>query len=84
MNASRNPYHYSDLKLLSSCPLSKMLKVRIYQTIVLSLNLMEEHKLQVYENKVLREIYKCKKDDIDEQHRILRNEELGEVDGTGS
>jgi len=53
--------------LLSSSWLSKNLKIRIYRIIVLSvvlylcenwpLSLMEERRLKVYENKVLRRIF---------------------------
>jgi hypothetical protein len=53
--------------LLSSRLLSKNLKIRIYKTIILpvvlygcetwSLILREEHRLRVFENRVLRKIY---------------------------
>jgi hypothetical protein len=54
-------------KLLSSCLLSKNVKVRIYKSITLpvvlygcgtwSLTVREEHKLRVFENRVLRRIF---------------------------
>jgi hypothetical protein len=57
---------------LSSRLLSKNAKVRIYKTIILpvvlygcktwSLTVREEHKLRVFENKVLRRIFGPKRD----------------------
>ena len=54
--------------------LSKKLKVKTYKTIILpvvlygcetwSLTLREEHRLRVFENKVLRKIFGAKKDEI--------------------
>ena len=59
-----NAYYYSLEKVLSSRLLSKKLKVKTYKTIILlvvlcgcetwSLTLREEHRLRVFENKVLR------------------------------
>ena len=61
-------------KILLSRLLSKKLKVKIYKTIILpvvlygcetwSLTLREEHRLRVLENKVLREIFGTKRDEI--------------------
>jgi hypothetical protein len=55
---------------LSSRLLSKILKIRIYMTIILpvvlygcetwSLTLREEHRLRVFENRVLRRIFGLK------------------------
>jgi len=66
--------------------LSKTLMVRTYRAtsfpLVLygsetwSLTLRDEHKLQVFENKVLK-IFRCKKDEVNEQFRIFHNKELG-------
>jgi hypothetical protein len=54
--------------------LSKNLKIRIYKTIILpvvlygcetwSLTLREEHRLRVFENRVLRRIFGPKKDEV--------------------
>jgi hypothetical protein len=54
--------------------LSKNLKIEIYRTIILpvvlsgyetwSLTLMEEHRLRVFENMVLRGIFGPKKDEV--------------------
>jgi hypothetical protein len=38
--------------------------------------LREEHRLKVYENKVLRRIFGPKRDDVTEKWRKLLNEEL--------
>jgi hypothetical protein len=61
-------------------------KVRIYKTIILpvvlygcetwSLTVREEHKLRVFENKVLRRIFGPKKDGVTGGWRKLHNEEL--------
>jgi hypothetical protein len=60
-------FKFDDLKLLSSRLLSKNIKIRIYKTIILpvvlygcetwSLILKEEHRLRVFENRVLRRIF---------------------------
>jgi hypothetical protein len=60
--------------LLSSRLLSKNLKIRIYKTILLpvvlygcetwSLTLREEHRLRVFENRVLRRIFGPKRDEV--------------------
>jgi hypothetical protein len=61
-------------KRLSSRLLSKNLKIRIYKTIMLpvvrygcetwSLTLREEHRLRVFENRVLRRIFGPKWDEV--------------------
>jgi hypothetical protein len=58
---------------LSSRIISKNLKIKIYETVILpvvlygcetwSLNLREEHRLRVFENRVLREIYGPKREE---------------------
>ena len=67
-------------------PLSKKLKVKTYKTIILpvvlygcetwSLTLREEHRLRVFENKLLRKIFGAKKDEITREWRKLHNAEL--------
>jgi hypothetical protein len=57
--------------------LSKNLKIIIYKTIILpvvlygwetwSLTLWEEHRLRVFENRVLRRIFGMKRDDEEEE-----------------
>jgi hypothetical protein len=66
--------------------LSKNLKIRIYKTIILpvvlygcetwSLTLREEHRLGVFENRVLSRIFGPKRDDVTGEWRELHNEEL--------
>ncbi|KAJ4441113.1 hypothetical protein ANN_10963, partial [Periplaneta americana] len=77
---------YSVEKLLSSSLLSKNLKVRIYKTVILpvvlygcetwTLTLREEHRLRVFENKVLRKIFGAKWDEVTGEWRKLHNTEL--------
>jgi hypothetical protein len=64
---SVNACYHSVQNLLSSRLLSKNLKIRVYKTIILpvalygcetwSLTLREEHRLGVFENRVLRRIF---------------------------
>jgi hypothetical protein len=66
--------------------ISKDIKIKIYRTIILpavlygcenwSLTLREEHRVSVFENRVLRRIFGPKRDDVTEEWRRLRNEEL--------
>ncbi|KAJ4431491.1 hypothetical protein ANN_20089 [Periplaneta americana] len=81
-----NACYYSVEKLLSSRLLSKNLKVRIYKTVILpvvlygcetwTLNLREERRLRVFENKVLRKIFGAKRDEVTGDWRKLHNTEL--------
>ncbi|KAJ4428825.1 hypothetical protein ANN_25818 [Periplaneta americana] len=80
-----NACYYSVEKLLSSSLLSKNLKVRIYKTVILpvlygcetwTLTLREEHRLRVFENKVLRKIFGAKWDEVTGEWRKLHNTEL--------
>jgi hypothetical protein len=69
--------------------LSKNLKIRIYKTIILpvvlygcetwSLTLREEHRLRVFENRVLWEIFGPKRDEVTGELRKLHNEELRDL-----
>jgi hypothetical protein len=69
--------------------LSKNLKIRIYKMIILpvvlygcetwSLTLREEHRLRVFENRVLRRIYGPKRDEVTGEWRKLHNEELRDL-----
>jgi hypothetical protein len=71
---SGNACYHSVQNLLSSCLLSRNVKVKIYKTIILpvvlygcgtwSLTLREEHRLSVFENRVLRRIFGPQKDEI--------------------
>jgi hypothetical protein len=74
---------------LSSRLLSKNLKIRIYKTIILpvvlygcetrSLTLREEHRLRVFENRVLRRIFAPKRDEVTGEWRTLHNKELHDL-----
>jgi hypothetical protein len=71
---------------LSSLLLSRNVKVKVYKTIILpvvlygcvtwSLTLREEHRLRVFENRVLRRIFGPKRDEVTGEWRKLHNEEL--------
>jgi hypothetical protein len=75
-----------DSESFSSRLLSRNLKVKIYKTIVLpvvlyrcetwSSTLVEEHRLRVFENRVLRRIFGTKRDEVMEEWRMLRSGEL--------
>jgi hypothetical protein len=83
---SGNACYHSVQNLLSSHLLSKNIKIRIYKTIILpmvlygcetwSLTLREEHRLRVFENRVLRRIFGPTRDDVTGDWRKLHNEEL--------
>ena len=69
--------------------LSKILKIKIYRTIILpvvlygceswSLTLGEEHRLMVFENRVLRRIFGNKRYEVTREWRKLHNEELNDM-----
>jgi hypothetical protein len=83
---SGNACYHSVQNLSSSRLLSKNIKIRIYKTIILpvvpyrcetwSLTLREEHRLRVFENRVLRRIFRPKRDEVIGGWRKLHNEEL--------
>jgi hypothetical protein len=70
-------------------PAVKNVKVRIYKTIILpvvlygcetcSLTVREEHKLRVFENRVLRRIFGPKRDGVTGGWRKVHNEELHDL-----
>jgi hypothetical protein len=74
---------------LSSRLLSKNLKIRIYKTTILpvvlygcetwSLTLREEHRLRVFENRVLWRIFGPKRDEMTGEWKKLHNEELHDL-----
>jgi hypothetical protein len=86
---SGNASYYSVQSLLSSRLLSRNLKMRIYQTIILpvisygcetwSLTLTQNHRLRLFENKVLRRIFRLKRDEVTGEWRKLHNEELHDL-----
>jgi hypothetical protein len=71
---SVNACYHSVQNLLSFCLLSRNVKIRIYNTINLplfmygcetwSLTLKKEHRLRVFENRVLRRIFGPKRDEV--------------------
>jgi hypothetical protein len=81
-----NACYHSVQSLLSSRLLSRNVKFKIYKTIILpvdlygcetwSLTLREEHRLRVFENRVLRRIFEPKRDEVTGEWRKLHTEEL--------
>jgi hypothetical protein len=86
---SGNACYHSVQNFLFSRLLSKHIKIRIYRTISLpvvlywceswSLTLREEHRLRVFENRVLRRIFGPKRDEVTSAWRKLNNKELHDV-----
>jgi len=86
---SRNACYHSVQNVLSSKLLSRILKIKVYRTIILpvvlygcetwSLTLREERKLRVFENKVLRRIFGPRRDEVTREWRRLYNEELNDL-----
>jgi hypothetical protein len=85
LNSGNACYHAVQI-FLSSRLLSRNVKIKIYKTIILpvvlygcetwSLTLREEHRLRVFENRVLRRIFGPKRDLVTGGWRKLHNEEL--------
>jgi hypothetical protein len=82
LNSGNACYHLVQ-SILSSCLLSRNVKVKTYKTIILpvilygcetwSLTLREEHRLRVFENRVLRRILGPKRDEVTGEWRKLHN-----------
>jgi hypothetical protein len=82
---SWNACYYSVQNLLSSCLISKNLKIKIHKTVILpvvlygcetwSLTLGEKHRLRVFENRVLRRIFGPKREE-EVSWRKLHNDKL--------
>jgi hypothetical protein len=76
----------TQFRILSSRLLSRNVKIKIYKTIILpavlygcetlSLTSREEHRLRVFENRVLWRIFGPKRDEVAGGWRKLHNEEL--------
>jgi hypothetical protein len=85
LNSGNASYH-SVQNLLSSRVLSKNVKIRMYKTIILpvllygyetwSLTLRKDHRLRVFESRLLRRIFGPKRDEEAGGWRKLHNEEL--------
>jgi hypothetical protein len=83
---SGNACYHSVQSLLSYRHQSRNLKVNIYKIIILpvvlcgcktwSLTLREEHRLRVFENRMLRRIFGLKRDEVKGEWRKLHNGEL--------
>jgi hypothetical protein len=85
---SGNACYHSVQNLLSSRLLSKNVKIRIYKTKILpvlyvcgtwSHTLREEHRLRVFENRVLGRIFGPKRDELTGEWRQLHNEEFHDL-----
>jgi len=72
----------------SSRPLSKNIKIKMYRTTILPFVLywcetwsltLEEGRLRVFENRVLRRIFRPKRDEVTTEWRKLHNEELNDL-----
>jgi len=84
-----NVCYHSVQNLLSSNLLSKKLWIKIYRTIILpvvlhgcetwSLILREEHRVRVFENRVLRRIFGPTRDEVTGEWRKLHNEERNDL-----
>jgi hypothetical protein len=85
INSGNACYHLVQ-SLLSSHLLSRNVKVKIYKTIILpvvlyecetwSLMLREEHRMRVFENRVLRRIFGPMRDEVTGEWKKLHSEEL--------
>jgi hypothetical protein len=86
---SGNACYHSVQNLLSSHLLWKNINIRIHKTIILpvvlygygtwSLTLREEHRLRLFENRVLRRIFGPKRDEVTREWRKLLNKELRDL-----
>jgi hypothetical protein len=77
-------YHSVQNHFLSSHLLSKNVKISIYKTIILPVVLYgyetwEEHRLRVFENKMLRRIFRPQRYEETGEWRKLHNEELHDL-----
>jgi len=85
---SGNACCYSVQNILSSSLLSKNIKIKVYRTTILpvvlygcetwSLTLMEERRLRVFENRVLRRVFGPKRDELAGEWKKLHNVELND------
>jgi len=85
---SGNAFYLSVQHLLSSSFLAKILKIKIYRTLISpvvlygcetwSHTLREERRLRVFENRELRRIFGPKKIEVAGEWRKLHNEGLGD------
>ena len=81
--------HHSAQNTLFSGLLFKNIKIKVYRCIILhvvsygcetwSLTLREDHRLMVFESRVLRRIFRPRKDKVTREWRKLHNEELNDL-----
>ena len=86
---SENVCYHSVQNLLSSNMISKNIKVKMYRTIIFplilygcetwSLTFREESRLGVFENRVLRRIFRSTRDGVTGEWRKLHNKELNDL-----
>jgi len=86
---SGNACYQSVQNLFSSTLVPQNLKIKIHRTIILlvglygcetwSLTLREERKLMAFENRVLRRVFRSKRDEVTGEWRKLYNEELNDL-----
>jgi len=86
---SGNACYHALQNLLSSCLLSKNLKIKLYGTIILpvvlygcetwSLKLRKDCGLRVFENRELRRVFGLKRDEVTGEWRKLHYEELNNL-----
>jgi len=84
-----NACYHSVQNLLSSRLLSKILKIKIYRTLICLLffygcetwspTLREERRLRVFENTVLKRIFGPRRDEVTGEWKKLHNEELNDL-----
>ena len=84
-----NACYLAAQNIVSSSLLSKNIKSKIHRNIILrvvlygceiwSLTLREEHRLRVFENRVLRRIFGPKRDGVTGEWKKLHNEELNDL-----
>jgi len=86
---SRNECYHSVQNLLFSSLLYKNIKIKIHRTVILPvvrhgcetwlLTSREERRLMVFENRMLRSIFRPKRDEVTGEWRKLHNEELNDL-----
>jgi hypothetical protein len=79
-----NACYHSVQNLLSSSLPSKNTKIKIYFVALYGcetwlLMMREEHRLWLFENRVLRKIFGCRMDEVTGEWRKLHNEELNDL-----
>jgi hypothetical protein len=86
---SENACYHVVQNLLSSSLLYKNIKIKIHRTVILpfilygcetwSLTLREKSRLRVFENRVLRNIFGSKRDEVRGEWKRLHNDKLNDL-----